>query len=224
MPKRSSKLLLPSPERLRRGEPLWRRVVFQRMVRAQTIAVALAGVFGAMMLGISLGNSALSQINPIHFQGAAIHPRDRGAAIDPNRPTVIPNSYEQLYGWSQGAHARAVECPGCTFDLPSALPAEVQVASVSYFGSREEQAQREARERREIDAAYERDLAEAERRSEDMRRLARYADYRVSEDEVVRDPPLERARPEPRERPYYARNDVVLSDEDEGGDPGADQE
>lgn len=220
MPKRSSKLLLPSPERLRRGEPLWRRIVFQRMFRPQTIAMGLAGVFGAMMLGISLGNSALSQINPIYFQGAAIHPRDRGAAIDPNRPTVIPNTYEQLYGWSQGAQARLAECPGCTFERPVAPP--VQVASVSYFGSREEQARRDAREQRDIDAAYERNLADAERRSDMMQRLARYTHYRVSEDEVVRDPPRDRVAP--RERPYYARNDVVLSDDDDGGDRGEYQE
>jgi hypothetical protein len=218
MPKRSSKLPLPSPRRRRRGEPLWRRIVSGRMLRAQTIAISLAGVFGAMMLGISLGNSALSQINPIHFQGAALHPRDRGAAIDPNRPTVIPNTYEQLYGWSQGAHARAVACPGCTFDPPAALPAEVQVASATYFGSREEGDRREARERSEIDAAYEHNLEEAERRRTAMQRLAGYAHYRVSEDEVVRDPPSE------RERPSYADDDVVLSDEDDGGERGDYQE
>lgn len=208
MPKRSSTLLLPSPERLRRGEPLWRRVVFGRMVRGQTIAIGLAGAFGAMMLGLTLGNSALSQINPIYFQGAAIHPRDRGAAIDPNRPTVIPNSYEQLYGWSQGAQARMTACPDCTFDRP-AVPAEVRTASAAYFGSREETAQRETRERREIDSAYAQNVAEAERRSETMQRLARYTHYRVSDDEVVRDPPADRPA---RERPYYARNDVVLDD------------
>lgn len=207
MPKRSSKLPLPSPRRPRRGEPLWRRIVSGRMVRAQTIAVGLAGVFGAMMLGLSLGNSALSQINPIHFQGAALHPRERGAAIDPDRPTVIPNTYEQLYGWSQGAHARAQACPGCTFDSPAAPAAEVQVASATHFGGGRTEGQ--ARDRTAIDAAYEDNIEEAERRRAAMQRLASYADYRVSEDEVVRDPP--------RERPSYAENDVVTG-EDEGGE------
>ncbi|MGE0178327.1 MAG: hypothetical protein AB7O91_00730 [Sphingomonas sp.] len=170
-------------------------------MQGRTIAAALAGGFGAMMLGVTLGNSAISQINPIHFQGAALHPRDRGAAIDPNRPTVIPNNYEQLYGWSQGSQARAAACPDCTFERPAAPATEVQVASATYFGSREEESRREAQERREIDDSYIRRLEDAERRRAMAERLARYAHYRVSEDEVV------------RERPSYAENDVILSDE-----------
>jgi hypothetical protein len=158
------------------------------MWSARTIAIGLAGGFCAMMLGISLGNSAISQINPLYFQGPAVHPRDRGAAIDPNRPTVIPNSYEQLYGWSQGAQARATDCPGCTFEQP-APPAEVRVASATYFGSREEEARRDAREQREIDDAYLGRLEDAARRREMAERLARYTDYRVSEDEVMLDRP-----------------------------------
>lgn len=201
MPKRSSKLPRLFPNRRRSAEPLWRRVVFGRVIRAQTIVFALAGGFGAMMLGVALGNSALSQINPIYFQGAALHPRDRGAAIDPNRPTVIPNTYTQFYGWNQGAQARAAACPGCTFERPVALPAEVRIASATYFGSREEEARRNARERREIDDSYDRQLEDAERRRQ-LASMDRYTHYRVSEDEVVRD------------RPSYAENDVVLSDDD----------
>ena len=35
------------------------------------------------VVGVQLGESAIAEIDPIHFQGAAVHPRDRGAAIDP---------------------------------------------------------------------------------------------------------------------------------------------
>lgn len=201
MPTRSSRPQGPSHKTGRGTEPLWRRVVFGRMWKPKTIVVTLAGCFGAMMIGVSLGNSAISQINPIHFQGAALHPRDRGAAVDPNRPAVIANNYEQLYGWSQGFQARTAECPGCSFERP-AEPA-VRVASVSYFGSREEEARRQQRERREIDAAYERRNEEAERRRALAASVVRYTEYRVSEEEAV------------RERPYYARNDVVLTDADD---------
>lgn len=168
-----------------------------------------AGSIVAVMLGISLGNGAIASINPVYFRGAAVHPRDRGAALDPGAPTVIPNRYEHLYGFAQGQQARAIDCAGCTFG-PPAIPAEagVYTAGAPYFGSREEQARAEAREQREIDAEFQRRLDEASARRAAIDEVRRYADYRVSEDEVVRDPPLAEAR----ERPYYARNDVVLSD------------
>jgi hypothetical protein len=156
----------------------------------------------AVMFGVTLGNSAISHINPLYFQGAAVHPRDRGAAVDPNAPAVIPNRYEQLYGFAQGQQARAADCVGCTFALP-AIPTEaaVQAASAPYFGSREERARDQARERNAIDALYQERLEVAAARREAMESMRRYSDYRVSDDEVV------------RERPAYARNDVVLGDE-----------
>jgi hypothetical protein len=181
-----------------------------------TALLALGGgSIVAVMVGISLGNGAISSINPAYFQGAAVHPRDRGAALDPNAPSVIPNRYEQLYGFAQGQQARAIDCAGCTFG-PPAVPAEagVYAASAPYFGSREERARTEAREQREIDAEFQRRLDDAAARRAAIDEVRRYANYRVSEDEVVRDPPVEGAR----ERPYYARNDVVL-----GGSGGDDQ-
>lgn len=174
------------------------------------IGLGVGGVM-AVMFGVSLGNSAISQINPLYFQGAALHPRDRGAALDPNAPTVIPNRYEQLYGFAQGQQARSEACVGCTF-APPALPdrAVGYAANTPYFGSREERRREEAEARREIDAVYQQrlDAAEARRAFSEMRR---YADYRVSEDEVEREPALRDAS---GERPYYARNDVVLTDDD----------
>jgi hypothetical protein len=168
---------------------------------ASIITLGVGGIL-AVIFGVSLGNSAISQINPLYFQGAALHPRDRGAAVDPNAPTVIPNRYEQLYGFNEGLQARAMDCVGCTF-APPAMPEDrslVQAASAPYFGSREERVRNDAREQREIDALYQQRIDDAEARRATMEQMRQYTHYRVSEDEVV------------RERPYYARDDVVIDD------------
>lgn len=168
---------------------------------ASLISAGVGGLF-AVIFGVTLGNSAISQINPLYFQGAAVHPRDRGAAVDPNAPTVIPNRYEQLYGFNEGRQARATDCVGCTFDTPARPdPVLIHAATAPYFGSREEQAREAARERREIDALYQARLDDAEARRRATADMERYSQYRVSEDERV------------RERPSYARNDVVLTDD-----------
>jgi len=73
--------------------------------------------FGALTLaagafGVHLGQSAISGINPIHFQGAAIHPRDRGAVV----PEMLEGhqvSFANGYSWEQGRAARAEDCGGC---------------------------------------------------------------------------------------------------------------
>jgi hypothetical protein len=213
MPKRFLPRRRRSPEVIYLpAEPARRRAVSRRMVGLGSVTgFGIAGI-AAVIFGVSLGNSAISQINPVYFQGAAVHPRDRGAAVDPNAPTVIPNRYEQLYGFAQGQQARAADCVGCTFGRP-AMPVEAAVyaASAPYFGSLEERARSDARERRDIDAQYQRRLDEAAARRVAMDEVGRYTHYRVSEDEVVRDPPVD----DGRERPYYARNDVVLDDGDD---------
>lgn len=203
MPKRFSLRRRRSPKIIYLpAEPGAVRHVHRRMASPATlIALGVGGVM-AVIFGVSLGNSAISQINPFYFQGAALHPRDRGAALDPNAPTVIPNRYEQLYGFAQGQQARAADCVGCTFERPE-MPArlDVHTASAPYFGSREERTREDAQERRAIDALYQQRLDDAAARQAALADMRRYTHYRVSEDEVV------------RERPYYARNDVVLDDD-----------
>ena len=73
--------------------------------------------FGALTLaagafGVHLGQSAISDINPIHFQGAAVHPRDRGAVV-PEMLEAQPASFADAYGWEQGRAARAEDCGDC---------------------------------------------------------------------------------------------------------------
>lgn len=203
MPKRFSLRRRRSPEVIYLPrEPGRPRNVRRRVVSPSALISLGVGGVVAVMFGVTLGNSAISQINPLYFQGAAVHPRDRGAALDPNAPTVIPNRYEQLYGFADGQAARAAACVGCSF-APPAMPdrAAVYTASAPYFGSREERVRDAARERREIDALYQARLDDAEARRATMEQMRQYAHYRVSEDEVE------------RERPAYAQNDVVLTDD-----------
>jgi len=74
--------------------------------------------FGALVLaasafGVHMGQSAIEQINPIYFQGAAVHPRDRGAAVP--EPVAGPRApqFADHYGWEQGRQARSADCVDC---------------------------------------------------------------------------------------------------------------
>lgn len=67
----------------------------------------------AVVGGIQLGESAVAEIDPIHFQGPAIHPRDRGAAIEEPLPPPARPRFAAYYGWAEGQAARAQDCGGC---------------------------------------------------------------------------------------------------------------
>jgi hypothetical protein len=72
-------------------------------------ALALpAGLLVAAMLGVQLGESAIAEINPVHFQGAASPPR----GIDPVAAVATEPSFAQAYGWEDGQAARAQLCGG----------------------------------------------------------------------------------------------------------------
>jgi len=75
---------------------------------------AFAGlILAGMAGGVALGESAIDQINPIYFQGAAVHPRDRGAALDPNALPAQTPRFAEYYGWEEGQAARTADCFGC---------------------------------------------------------------------------------------------------------------
>jgi hypothetical protein len=61
------------------------RVVEERALAQLTTLGMMAGLLltGALS-GVYLGKSAVNEINPAHFRGPALHPRDRGAEVDPN--------------------------------------------------------------------------------------------------------------------------------------------
>jgi hypothetical protein len=76
-------------------------------------APLLGGVMlGAAAVGVLMGESAISQINPIYFQGAAVHPRERGAAVADIAP-VEGERFADQYGWAEGRAARLADCIDC---------------------------------------------------------------------------------------------------------------
>lgn len=77
--------------------------------RYNALLASSAALLAAALIGVQLGHSAIAEINPIHFQGAAEPP----LAIDPGalRPPA-PDGFASAYGWDQGYAARAYECAG----------------------------------------------------------------------------------------------------------------
>ena len=76
--------------------------------RSNLILALLAALPVAAILGVQLGQSAIAEINPVHFRGAAA--RARGIDADAARP--VPDAYALAYGWNEGYDARAMDCGG----------------------------------------------------------------------------------------------------------------
>jgi len=69
----------------------------------------MIGVALSVGLGVQIGQSAVGDINPIHFQGAAARPQ----GIDPAALPPPPQSaYAQAYGWEQGNAALQADRAG----------------------------------------------------------------------------------------------------------------
>lgn len=177
-----------------------RRLVTRLMASPLTLpALGVAG-FLAVVAGIQLGNSAVGAIDPVYFRGAAVHPRDRGAALDEReleaaRLARRATAYNELYGWDEGRAARLADCQGCSM---TRVAAGDYSALVPYFGSREERRADEARERNRVDALYEkREDEAAEQREARADHVARYLDFPVAEPavQVVEPAAPELARP-----------------------------
>jgi len=159
-----------------------RRFVVTAMTSPFALPVLGGSLLAAVALGIHLGESSIGQINPIYFQGPAVHPRDRGAALDEsNLPPPVRPAYRDLYGWDEGDAARAAECHDCGRRRPR--DASAYSAEVPYFGSREDlrSAVREARD----------ELGEGFAETPDQfgvrnAPVLRYAYYPITEDEAAR--------------------------------------
>lgn len=80
---------------------------FSVMLRARPSRLALTsvGLAAAAIIGVQLGQSAISQINPVHFQGPlaveGITPPPEPAPFDP---------YAQAYVWSMNPPPMPVDC------------------------------------------------------------------------------------------------------------------
>jgi hypothetical protein len=94
----------------------------------------LGAVALAVGIGVQLGDSAVDQIDPLYFQGPAVHPRDRGAALDPaTLPGPIVSPYSQAYSWAQGNDALAAYNGGVSNPyLPEPVPAVRQLADAEW--------------------------------------------------------------------------------------------
>jgi len=158
-----------------------RRFVVTAMTGPFALPVIGGSLLAAVVLGIHLGESSIGQINPIYFQGPAVHPRDRGAAIDEsNLPAPARPAYRDLYGWDEGNAARAAECYNCGRNR--ARNAYAYSAEVPYFGSREDlrAAVREARD--ELGESFAEATDQVGARNAPV---LRYAYYPITEEEAA---------------------------------------
>ena len=85
------------------------RIVWKAMTSPYALPVLGVSILAAAAAGIHLGESAVASINPIYFQGPALHPRERGAAIDERSLALARAQAPQVYGWDQGYAARDVD-------------------------------------------------------------------------------------------------------------------
>ena len=63
--------------------------------------------------GVHLGASTVEQMNPLYFQPLPVHPRERGAAVDPSQLPPPAPRFADYYGWEQGQAARLSDCQDC---------------------------------------------------------------------------------------------------------------
>ena len=145
-----------------------RRFVVTAMTSPFALPVLGGSLLAAVALGIHLGESSIGQINPIYFQGPAVHPRDRGAALDEsNLPPPVRPAYRDLYGWDEGDAARAAEC----YVVGAGARHPVYSAKVPYFGSREDLRSPSARRARRKSEGF----AETPDQFKDPERAGRFA-------------------------------------------------
>src|SRR4051812_18706224 len=82
---------------------------FRRMLSNRVLWPGMIGIALAVGFGVQMGESAIGEINPIHFQGAATRPQ----GIDPSALPPPPQStFAQAYGWEQGNAARQADGAG----------------------------------------------------------------------------------------------------------------
>lgn len=78
-------------------------------VRLGGLALTSVGVAAAAIIGVQLGQSTISSINPVHFQGA-LAPQ----GITPPPEPAPYNPYAQQYVWSMNPPPLSVDCgPDC---------------------------------------------------------------------------------------------------------------
>ena len=162
------------------------------MFGASNLIPAGAAALAGAILGIQLGHSTVAAIKPTFFLGPAVHPRDRGAAIDPReiearRLARLQSAYHSLYGWDEGHRSLRLACLDCAGSRSRPHPDVFGYdARVPYFGSRAERAADEAREQLAADRQYRARLDVPAELSTDPAgdAVSRYSDYPLTEVDV----------------------------------------
>ncbi len=77
------------------------------------VMTVLTIVAGAV--GLQLGESAISQIDPLYFQSGREPLRD--VSKDPRPPST--SAFAEASGFAEGFAARAADCPGCSVVMPA---------------------------------------------------------------------------------------------------------
>lgn len=75
-----------------------------RVLPVMGVLTVIAGA-----LGLQLGESAIAQIDPVHFSGPRPLPRD----VSRERRAEPPATYASAYGWAEGYGAQAADCGDC---------------------------------------------------------------------------------------------------------------
>lgn len=83
------------------------------MDKRVTLSAFASLLVAAGALGVHLGQAAIDDINPLYFEGAAVHPRDRGAEVSELGIEARAPLFAQAYGWEQGQAARNADCGDC---------------------------------------------------------------------------------------------------------------
>ena len=138
-----------------------------------------ASILLAVAGGIQLGESTIGMINPVHFQGAAIHPRDRGAAVDERALRPSEPSFASLYGWDEGRVALTSDCVDCDMLAARDSYAEPYAPAVSIYRGMA-QAWEEPVLAREADDGVGGPVEDVSEYDADLKeRVARYAYYEI---------------------------------------------
>ncbi len=79
----------------------------------------------AAAFGVHLGESSVAEINPSYYRGPAVHPRDRGVAVEEGAYGRSVPRFAAHYSWADGRAARAEDCGDCEAVAPRDVYADV---------------------------------------------------------------------------------------------------
>ena len=183
MPRRCWRRHANCPERSSRA--MSERGLRRFVVTAMTSRFALPVMGGSLLAAVALRHPARRKRDRPDQPDLLPGPRrpsarPRRAIDESNLPAPVRPAYRDLYGWDEGAAARAAECDNCS--RSRVRDAHAYSAEVPYFGSREDlrTAVREARD--ELGESFAEAPDQVGARNAPM---LRYAYYPITEEEAA---------------------------------------